>query len=62
MRNTYKVNRQASIARILFAGFFKFFLPFLHAQIKEYNTKISTTPNKYDKSQHKSNASPTAPQ
>ena len=45
-----KVNRQPSIARLLFAGFFGIFSTsinkiLLDAQIKEYNTKISTTPN-----------------
>ena len=34
----------------------------LDVQIKEYNTKISTTANTYDESQHNTNASPTAPQ
>ena len=43
-----QVNRQASVARILFAGFFGIFSTsinkiLLDAQIKEYNTKISTT-------------------
>ena len=42
-----KVNRQASVARILFAGFFGIFPSsinkiLLDAQIKVYNTKIST--------------------
>ena len=31
------------------------------AQLKEYNTKIPTTPNTYDEPQHATNASPTAP-
>ena len=62
-----QVNRQASVARILFAGFFGFFSTsmnkiLLDAQIKEYNTKISTTPNTYDESQHTTIASPTASQ
>ena len=34
----------------------------LDAQIKECNTKISTTPNTYDESQNNTNATPTAPQ
>ena len=34
----------------------------LDAQIKEYKTKLSTKPNKYDESQNESNVSPTAPQ
>ena len=42
-----QVNRQASVARIRFAGFFGIFSSsinkiLLDAQIKEYNTKIST--------------------
>ena len=48
-----QVNRQASVARILFPGFIgkisssinKFLLD---AQINEYNTKLSTNPNAYD--------------
>ena len=52
-----QVNRQASVARILFAEFFRKFSKsinkiLLDAQIKEYNTKLSTTPNTYDESQH----------
>ena len=35
---------------------------FLDAQIKGYNTKLSATPNTYDKSQHNTNTLPTAPQ
>ena len=67
MRNTTQINRQASVARILFAGFFGIFSTsinkiHLDAQIKEYNTKISTTPNTYDQSQHHTNTLPTAPQ
>ena len=62
-----QVNRQASVARILFAGFFGTFSTsinkiLLDAQIKEYNTKISTTPNTYDESQHNKNTLPTGPQ
>ena len=58
-----QVNRQASVAGILFAGFFGIFSTsknkiLLDAQIKEYNTKISTTPNTYDELQHNKNASP----
>ena len=45
-----QVNRQASVARILFAGFFGIFSTsktkiLLEAQIKLYNTKLSTRPN-----------------
>ena len=62
-----QVNRQASVARIFFAGFFGVFSTsrnkiLLDAQIKEYITKISTTPNTYDETQHHTNTLPTAPQ
>ena len=55
------------ILRIIFAWFFGIFSTsknkiLLNAKIKENNTKISTTPNTYDESQHNTNASPTAPQ
>ena len=48
-------NKQASVARILFAGFFGIFSSsinkiLLDAQLKEYNTKLSTTPNLYEES------------
>ena len=48
-----QVKRQASVARILFAGFFGIFSSsinkiLLDAQIKEYNTKIATRQNTYD--------------
>ena len=61
-----QVNRQASVARILFAEFFGIFSSsinkiFLDAQIKEYNTKLSTNPNTYDDSNNNTNALPTAP-
>ena len=62
-----QVNRQASVARILFAGLFGIFSSsinkiLLDAQIKDYNTKISTKPNTYDESQNNTNILPTAPQ
>ena len=62
-----QVNRQASVARIVFAGFFGIFSTsinkiLLDAQKKEYNTKLSTTPNKYDESHNNTNTKPTAPQ
>ena len=62
-----QVNRQASVARILFAGFFGVFSTsinkrLLDAQIIAYNTKISTEPNTYDESQNNTNTSPRAPQ
>ena len=61
-----QVNRQASVARILFAGFFGIFSSsinkiLLDAQIKEYKTKLSTNPNTYDDSNNNTNALPTAP-
>ena len=62
-----QVNRQASVARILFAGFFGIYTTsineiLLDAQIKEYNTKLSTAPNTYDESHNNTNTLPTAPQ
>ena len=61
-----QVNRQASVARILFAGFFEIFSSsinkiLLDAQIKENNTKLSTNPNTYDDSNNNTNALATAP-
>ena len=48
MRNPHTANRQARVARMIFAGFLGIFSTaineiFLDAQIKEYNTKLSTT-------------------
>ena len=62
-----QVNRQASVARILFAGFFGIFSSsikkiLLDAQITEYNTKISTKPNTYDEEHNNVDTTPTAPQ
>ena len=62
-----QVSKQASAARIFFAGFFGIFSTpsnkiLLDAQIKEYNTKLSTTPNTYDESRNDTNTTPTAPQ
>ena len=62
-----QVNRQASVARILFAGFFGIFSSsinkiLLDAQIKEYNTKISTRPNTYNEEHNNVDTTPTAPQ
>ena len=61
-----QVNRQASVARILFAGFFGIFSSSINkilidAQIKEYNSKLSTNPNTYDDSNNITKALPTAP-
>ena len=62
-----KVNKQACVARIFFAGFFGIFSSLINKillddQIKEYNTKLSTNPNTYDDSNNNTNALPTAPQ
>ena len=62
-----QVNRHASVARILFAGFFGIFSSsinkiLLDAQIKEYNTKISTRQNTYDEEHNNIEITPTAPQ
>ena len=62
-----QVNRQASVARILFAGFFGIFSSsinkiHLDAQIKEYNKKISTRPNTYNEEHNNVDTTPTAPQ
>ena len=62
-----QVNRQASVARILFAGFFGIFSSsinkiLLDAQIKEYNTKISTGQKIYDEEHKNIELTPTAPQ
>ena len=66
-KHTQVNRRHASVAGTLFAGLFGIFSTsinkiLLDAQIKEYNTKISTTPNTYDESQHNTKASLTAPQ
>ena len=60
-----QVNSQASVARILFAGFFGIFSSsinkiLLDAQIKEYNTKISTSQNTYDEEHNNIEITPTA--
>ena len=62
-----QVNKQASVARILFAGFFGTFLTsinkiLLDAQIKAYNTKLSKLPKTYDESRNDTKTTPTAPQ
>ena len=64
--HTTQVNRQASVARILFAGFFGIFSSsinkiLLDAQKKEYNTKISTRQNTYDEEHNNIEITPTAP-
>ena len=62
-----QVNRQASVARILFAGFFGILSSsinkiLLDAQIKEYNTKLAARPNTYDEEHKNVDTAPTAPQ
>ena len=62
-----QVNRQASVATILFAGFFGFFSSsinktLLDAQTKEYNTKTSTRPSAFNEEQNNVDTTPTAPQ
>ena len=62
-----QVNRQARVARILFAGFFGIFSSsinkiLLDAQIKEYNTKLATSPNTYDEEHDNVDTAPTAQQ
>ena len=61
-----QVNRQASVARILVAGFFGIFSSsinklLLDAQIKESNAKLSTRANTYDEEHNNTNTTPTAP-
>ena len=61
-----QVNRQASVARLLFAGFFGIFSSpinkiLLDAQIKEYNTKLAARPNTYDEEHNNVETAPTAP-
>ena len=68
MRYTHtQVNRQASVERILFAGFFGIFSSsinkiLLDSQIKEYNTQLATRPNTYDEEHNNADTVPTAPQ
>ena len=61
----YTLKKQASVARIIFAGFFGSFSIsinkiLLDAQISEYNKQLSTTPNAYDTSQDNTNPTPMA--
>ena len=65
--HTPQVNKQAIVARILFAVFLRIFSTsineiLLDAQIKKYNNKLSTKPNTYDDSQKNSYTTPTASQ
>ena len=62
-----QANRHASVAHILFAGFFGIFSSsinkiLINAQINEYNTKIATTQNTYDEEHFNKEVMPTAPQ
>ena len=62
-----QVNKQAGVARILFAGFFGIISTsinkiLLDAQINANNKKLSTTPNAYDNPQDNKNTTPSAPQ
>ena len=66
MRHTYtsKPTSQRSthiICRIFWNIFIINKKILLDAQIKEYNTKLSTNPNTYDDSNNNTNALPTAP-
>ena len=60
-----QVNKQANVARIHCVGFFGIFSTsikkvLLDTQRKEYNTKRSRTPTKYDDSQNNTYTTPTA--
>ena len=62
-----QVSKQASVARRLFAGFFGIFSTsinkiLLEAQIKEYNTTLSATPNTKDEARNNTNTTPSATQ
>ena len=62
-----QVNRRASVARILFAGFFGIFSSSINkilfdAQVKEYDTKLATRPNTYDEEHNNVDTVSTAPQ
>ena len=62
-----QLNKKASVARILFAGFFGKFSTsikkiILDAHINEDNKKLSFTRNTYDISQGTRNTTPTPPQ
>ena len=66
MRNTYTNKPTGKRSTNLFAGFFGIFSSsinkiLLDAQIKEYNTKLSTRPNTYEEKHCNTNRTPTAP-
>ena len=61
-----QVKKQASLPRILFAGFFGIFSTSINkilreAQISKYKKKLSTKPNSYNTPQDKTNTTPKAP-
>ena len=67
MRNPHTSKETRKRTTHTFAGFFGIFSTsinkiLLDAQMKEYKTKLSTTPNTYDESQNNTNTLPTAPQ
>ena len=67
MRNIHTSKQTSKCSTQLFAGLFGIISTsikkiLLDAQIKEYNTKLSTTPNTYDDSQNNTNTLRTAPQ
>ena len=68
LKRIYKpcaVHTQVSKQALYAASFGKFSSPInkilFDAQIKEYNAKLSTTPNTYDDAQNNTNTTPTAP-
>ena len=66
MRNKYTSQQKSKCSTHTLCRIFRNFSTsinkiLLDAQIKKNNTKISTTPNTYDESEPKTNASPTAP-
>ena len=67
MRNTHTSKQTSKRSTHIFRRIFGIFSKsinkiLLDAQIKENNTKLSTTPNTYDDSQSNTNTTPTAPQ
>ena len=66
MRNTYTSKQTSQLSTDIICGsFWNIFIInkkiLLDAQIKEYNTKLSTNPNTYNDSNNTTNALPTAP-
>ena len=65
MRNTHTSKQTSKRSMHIFAGFFGLFSKslikiLLDGQIKEYNSKLSTTPNIYEDSQNKTNTTSAA--